>query len=46
MGYKEIYARSLADPEGFWLEQAEAIDWARKPSKALFAEDAPLYEWF
>ncbi|MGR3462599.1 MAG: propionyl-CoA synthetase [Roseovarius sp.] len=46
MGYKEIYARSLADPEGFWLEQAEAIDWARKPSKALFAENAPLYEWF
>jgi propionyl-CoA synthetase len=46
MGYKEIYERSLADPEGFWLEQAEAIDWVQKPSKALFAEHAPLYEWF
>jgi propionyl-CoA synthetase len=46
MGYKEIYDRSLADPEGFWMEQAEAIDWARKPSKALFADNAPLYEWY
>ncbi|MFB9149682.1 propionate-CoA ligase PrpE [Roseovarius ramblicola] len=46
MGYKEIYERSLADPEGFWLEQAEAIDWTRKPSKALFDDNAPLYEWY
>ncbi|MBC7131957.1 MAG: propionyl-CoA synthetase [Roseovarius sp.] len=46
MGYKEIYERSLADPEGFWMEQAESIDWVRKPSKALFDDNAPIYEWF
>jgi len=46
MGYKEIYERSLTDPEGFWLEQAEAIDWTRKPTKALFDDNAPLYEWY
>ncbi|SEL24535.1 propionyl-CoA synthetase [Roseovarius azorensis] len=46
MGYKEVYDRSLADPEGFWMEAAEAIDWVRKPSRALFAGNAPLYEWF
>jgi propionyl-CoA synthetase len=46
MGYAEIHARSLADPEGFWMEAARAIDWTRMPSKALFAERAPLYEWF
>ncbi len=46
MAYAEIHARSLADPEGFWVEAAEAIDWVKKPSKALFAENAPLYEWF
>ena len=46
MAYKDIYARSMADPEGFWLEQAEAIDWVQKPSKALFDENAPLYEWY
>jgi propionyl-CoA synthetase len=46
MAYADIHARSLADPEGFWMEAAEGIDWTRKPSKALFAENAPIYEWF
>ncbi|EPX81047.1 propionate-CoA ligase PrpE [Litoreibacter arenae] len=46
MTYADIYKRSLDDPEGFWMEQAEAIDWDRKPSKALFSDRAPLYEWF
>jgi propionyl-CoA synthetase len=46
MRYADIYARSLSDPEGFWMEQAEAIDWVRKPSKALFDARAPIYEWF
>jgi len=46
MGYKEIYDRSMADPEGFWMEQAEAIDWVQKPSKALFDDNAPFYEWY
>ncbi|MET4129282.1 propionate-CoA ligase PrpE [Roseovarius sp. MBR-6] len=46
MGYKDIYARSLADPEGFWMEEADKIDWVQKPSKALFDDNAPLYEWF
>lgn len=46
MGYAEIHARSLADPEGFWMEAARAIDWVKPPSKALFDERAPLYEWF
>lgn len=46
MGYKDIYDGWKADPEGFWMQAAEAIDWTRKPSKALFDEGAPLYEWF
>ena len=25
--YKDMYARSLADPEGFWGEQGKRIDW-------------------
>ena len=25
--YLELYARSIADPDGFWAEQAAAIDW-------------------
>ncbi len=46
MAYADIHARSLTDPEGFWMEQAEAIDWVKRPSKALFDAKAPLYEWF
>jgi propionyl-CoA synthetase len=46
MGYRDVYASWQADPEGFWMKQARAIDWARAPSKALFADSAPLYEWF
>jgi propionyl-CoA synthetase len=46
MGYREIYKRWKNDPEAFWMNAAEAIDWDKKPSKALFADRAPLYEWF
>ena len=28
--YDEMYARSISDPEGFWAEQAEALDWIRR----------------
>jgi propionyl-CoA synthetase len=46
VAYKDIYQSWKTDPEGFWLEQAKAIDWVRPPSRALFADRAPLYEWF
>jgi acetyl-CoA synthetase len=31
--YREMYARSIADPEGFWAEQARRLDWIKPPSK-------------
>ena len=46
MGYKEIYNGWKNDPESFWMTAADAIDWVEKPSKALFSDMAPLYEWF
>ena len=46
MGYKEIYNSWKNDPESFWMTAADAIDWVKKPSKALFSDRAPLYEWF
>jgi len=46
MAYKAVYENWQADPEGFWMEQAKAIDWDRMPSKALFDDNAPLYEWY
>ena len=46
MGYQDIYKSWQDDPEGFWMAQAEAIDWDQKPTKALHDDNAPLYEWF
>ena len=33
--YVEAHARSLADPEGFWGEAAQQIDWI-EPAKKIF----------
>ena len=46
MSYKKVYNSWKNDPEAFWMTAADAIDWVTKPSKALFADRAPLYEWF
>ncbi len=46
MAYKEVYEAWKSDPNGFWMQAAEAIDWNTQPSKALFDDNAPLYEWF
>jgi propionyl-CoA synthetase len=46
MSYKEIYANWKADPEAFWMQAAEAIDWVEAPTKALTDKGEGLYEWF
>ena len=46
MAYAEIYSQWKANPEGFWMDAAGAIDWDKKPGAALNATRAPLYEWF
>jgi len=46
MAYADLHRASLTDPNAFWMEQAQAIDWVTPPTKALFDENAPLYEWF
>ncbi|ATX65834.1 propionyl-CoA synthetase [Roseinatronobacter bogoriensis] len=46
MRYAQLHQRSITDPNGFWMEQAQAIDWTTPPSKALFDDKAPLFEWF
>ncbi len=46
MSYASVYSAWAADPEGWWMEQARAIDWVKPPSRALFADRAPIYEWF
>jgi acetyl-CoA synthetase len=44
--YRKLHERSLADPEGFWAEQAQALHWF-KPWDAVFdATEAPFFKWF
>ena len=45
--YKEVYKRSVEDPEGFWAEQASSFEWRKKWDKVLdwnFSE--PNVNWF
>ena len=46
--YKEMYTRSIKDPNGFWAEQAKRIDWIKTPTKVKntsYTGDV-LIKWF
>jgi acetyl-CoA synthetase len=45
--YKQIYQRSIDDPEGFWGELAEQLDWYKKWDKVLVEDfKEAKHEWF
>jgi acetyl-CoA synthetase len=45
--YKKIYQRSVDDPEGFWGEMAEQLDWFKKWDKVLVEDfKEAKHEWF
>ena len=44
--YAETYRRSLEQPEEFWAEAAEAIDWERRWDRVLDDSRPPFYRWF
>ncbi len=44
--YRSEHARSIADPESYWGEQAGLVDWIRPPSRVLDAERPPFYRWY
>jgi len=44
--YKEMYARSIADPEKFWADVAGELHWSQKWHTVLNAKNAPFYKWF
>ncbi len=46
MTYADVYDDWKSDPEAFWMKAAKNISWVKPPSKALFDEGAPIYEWF
>ncbi|MFV2066436.1 MAG: propionyl-CoA synthetase, partial [Pirellulales bacterium] len=42
----EMYRRSLDDPDGFWSEAAEGIEWYRHWDQVLDDSNPPFYRWF
>ncbi|MGH6982198.1 MAG: acetyl-coenzyme A synthetase N-terminal domain-containing protein, partial [Stellaceae bacterium] len=44
--FDEVYRRSLRDPQGFWAEAAEALEWDRRWDKVLDDSRPPFYRWF
>jgi propionyl-CoA synthetase len=44
--YQETYARARTDPEGFWAEAAEALEWQRRWDRVLDDARPPFYRWF
>ncbi|WP_281081943.1 propionyl-CoA synthetase [Variovorax paradoxus] len=41
-----MYARSLADPSGFWDDAAQGISWYKPCSRVLDDDNTPFYRWF
>jgi propionyl-CoA synthetase len=44
--YEAAHTRSLNDPEGFWAEAAQEIDWYKKWHTVLDDSNKPFYRWF
>ena len=47
--YKEMYEASIADPDGFWAEQAKRIDWMKpfaRVKNTSFAPGNVSIKWF
>ncbi|CAM4242238.1 propionyl-CoA synthetase [Flavobacterium terrigena] len=46
MNYKELYNESIQSPEKFWADQANQIEWHKKPSKILSTDENNYPLWF
>jgi propionyl-CoA synthetase len=44
--YSDVYRRSLAEPEAFWAEAAEALHWDRRWDQLLDRGAHPRARWF
>ena len=43
---RAVYERASADPLGWWVAQAEQLDWFQRWTRVLDDEDPPFYKWF
>lgn len=46
MNHQQTYQRSMRNPEAFWGEAAQDIDWYKPWDKVLDDSNAPFYRWF
>ena len=44
--YQEFHRRSLAEPDAFWSEQAQKIDWQTQPQHICDYSNPPFAKWF
>ncbi|CAN5252859.1 propionate--CoA ligase [soil metagenome] len=44
--YTDFHARSVDDPEGFWRDQIDRIDWRERPTRMLDYSRPPFARWF
>lgn len=44
--YEEMYARSMAEPDAFWLDLARELHWFKEPKQGLDWSNAPHAKWF
>jgi acetyl-CoA synthetase len=45
--YDALYQRSLADPDGFWAEQAQRLDWVKAPTRiGNWSYDPVTIKWY
>ncbi len=44
--YRDVWERSITEPEAFWGEAAKQIDWYREPTIVLDRSKDPIFKWF
>ncbi|MFZ5485525.1 MAG: propionate--CoA ligase [Pseudomonadota bacterium] len=44
--YAEFYRRSIEEPDAFWREQAQLIDWQTPPQQVCDYNQPPFARWF
>ena len=46
MNYQELYNQSIQNPEAFWAEQAQQVDWFTQPQTILSADENGYPMWY
>jgi acetyl-CoA synthetase len=44
--YDAFHRRSLEDPDAFWSEAAQLIDWTTQPDRVFDQPEPPSFRWF